>query len=75
MWANGDDARLDPGSTISTDWAIIYPINRLHSDPLRNYLEDAAEENQVGMLPFPPVGWCSWYHYYQNISEDIIKEN
>jgi hypothetical protein len=26
-------------------------------------------------FPLPPSGWCSWYFYYQEISEDEIKLN
>lgn len=26
-------------------------------------------------FPLPPSGWCSWYFYYQEISEDEVKRN
>jgi len=26
-------------------------------------------------FPLPPSGWCSWYYYYQGISEEEIKKN
>jgi hypothetical protein len=32
-------------------------------------------ENNIGKLPDPPVGWCSWYHFYQGISQVVIEEN
>jgi len=75
MWANGDDMRLDPGTSISTDWAVILPIDSHASDPLASYLEVVAQEHKISELPEPFVGWCSWYYYYQNISGEVISEN
>ncbi len=75
MWANGDHARLDPGQSITTDWAVIYPFQVDLQDPFEQYLNDVAAEHQIGNFSEPPVGWCSWYYYYQGISERIIEEN
>lgn len=27
------------------------------------------------VFPLPPSGWCSWYYYYQEISEDEVERN
>jgi len=75
MWANGDGARLDPGQTMSTDWAVYNPILLDHRDPLDKYLEAVARENRVDVPAESPTGWCSWYHFYTKISEPIIQEN
>lgn len=75
MWANGDDARLDPGCTMTTDWAVFNPILLDHRDPLDKYLEAVARENHVRVPEESPVGWCSWYHFYTKISEPIIQQN
>lgn len=75
MWANGDDARLDPGQSIETDWACIYPLDLNSEDALKEYLDDVAIEHHIGNLPNPPEGWCTWYHYYQGISQTVIEEN
>lgn len=26
-------------------------------------------------FPLPPSGWCTWYYYYQQISENEVKQN
>ena len=75
LWANGDQARLDPGVEIFTDWAVFYEFNIDDVDPLLPYLSAVAQENDVKKLPVSPSGWCSWYQYYQNISETIIEKN
>jgi alpha-galactosidase len=75
MWANGDDARLEPGQSIATDWAVMYPLNLTSENPLKDYLDDVTVEHRISNLPKPPDGWCSWYHYYHDISQNVIKEN
>jgi len=75
MWANGDNARLDPGQTMSTDWAVFNPILLDHREPLEQYVEAVARENRVKVPSESPTGWCSWYYFYTKISEPIIQKN
>lgn len=75
MWANGDEARLDPGRSIETDWAVYNPILLDHRDPLDKYLEAAARENKVKIYHDTPSGWCSWYHFYTQVTANDIEEN
>ena len=78
LWANGDRARLDPGASISTDWACIQFVDIDDPDPLAPYLEAVAREHVLASAPRslkPPAGWCSWYHFYQDIDEDKIAAN
>jgi alpha-galactosidase len=75
LWANGDHARLDPGMSIRTDWAVWQPVQLDDPDPLAAYLETVAEVHKVKALPPAPAGWCSWYYYYEDISSRIIHEN
>ena len=75
MWANCDEVRLDPGKTISTDWAVFNPVLLDHRDPLDKYLEAVARENDVTLPAESPVGWCSWYHFYTHLSEKDVQAN
>jgi len=34
-----------------------------------------AEAVGVGPLTPPPTVWCSWYHYFQRVTQDDIEEN
>jgi hypothetical protein len=56
MWANGDDARLDPGKSITTDWAVFNPVLLDHRDPLDKYLDAVVRENHVHLSDETPVG-------------------
>ena len=75
MWANCDEVRLDPGKTISTDWAVFNPVLLDHRDPMDKYLEAVARENDVRVPAESPVGWCSWYHFYTHLSEKDVQAN
>jgi alpha-galactosidase len=76
LWANGDYARLDPGAQITTDWACLTTIHLDSPDPLGTYLDAVARENNLGTIPAKiPTGWCSWYHFSENISAKDIRAN
>lgn len=77
MWANGDMVRLDPGAAMETDWACLGFLHIDTPDPLKDYLEAVAREHSIQPAATDqiPAGWCSWYHYFQNISEQIIIDN
>ena len=75
LWANGDRTILFPGQNFPTDWAIMFPFYFDQPDPLAIYYEAVSRENQVQITNKIPVGWCSWYHFYQNINEDKILRN
>ena len=47
---------------------------------LKNYYRDTLKIKYYkpidkSKFPLPPSGWCSWYFYYQEISEDEVKRN
>lgn len=78
MWANGDHTRIDSGKIMETDWAYFMPIDLNDIDPLGDYFEDVAVENGIaGRFKDTeiPQGWCSWYEYFEHISEKIILDN
>jgi len=75
IWANGDKARLDPGNSMLTDWAVIQIVDFSRKDPLDSYLDAVVKEHQISSIPQALSGWCSWYYYYQNISGSIIRKN
>lgn len=75
MWANGDNARLEPDMHIQTDWAALSFINLDNPDPLEHYLDAVNLENEVRLPEEVPVGWCSWYYFFTNVSADDIRAN
>jgi alpha-galactosidase len=34
-----------------------------------------AAASEMGPLHSPPTAWCSWYHYFERVTQDDIEEN
>lgn len=75
LWANGDNARLDPGSQLETDWAVIFPFSLDDPDPFGEYIRAVARENEIKVKDEIPTGWCSWYQYYEKITPSDVRKN
>lgn len=75
LWANGDNARLDSGCSCETDWAVFSPVILDHREPLEKYFEAVSRENHIRVPQESPVGWCSWYHFYTNLSAADVQAN
>jgi len=76
--ADGDRAVLNPGSSQTTDWAVIQFVNLDDPEPLAPYLDAVAREYHLEpseKLTKPPVGWCSWYEYFENIDQEKMQQN
>ena len=75
VWANGDNLHLQPGSSLKTDWLAISFISLTDPDPLNPYLATVGRLHGVNPEESVPVGWCSWYHFYQDINEKVLDAN
>ncbi len=88
MWANGDGARLDPGMEMITDWACLSFVEIDDPDPLAPYLDAVARQHNLPYISALaehttsalhnqgiPTGWCSWYHYFQEVTAVDIERN
>ena len=74
MWASGDSAILDNGKTFHTDWAVFKFVD-IKKQPLDDFGKWVKKYHRIGKTPKTHAGWCSWYYFYQNISDPIIREN
>ena len=75
LWANGDHTRLMPGETFSTDWACIQFVDLDAEVPFEAYLEAVASENDARRAMPTPVGWCTWYHFFQSVTQNDVLTN
>ncbi len=75
VWVQGDQTELRPGASLLTDWLYLAWVDLDDMDPLQGYLELVGRFNQARIPPRFPSGWCSWYHYETDISEDKIQAN
>ncbi|GAA3804346.1 hypothetical protein GCM10022226_25270 [Sphaerisporangium flaviroseum] len=42
---------------------------------LAAFADDFAVQAGVGALRRPPTVWCSWYHYFESVTESDVLEN
>jgi len=75
MWANGDGMQIDPGQVVETDWAVMHMLDLDAAQPLDPFLDAAARENGVTPPGQSLAGWCSWYYYYQNVTDAAVRSN
>lgn len=75
LTAQCDGVALAPGESRVTDWAYLQFISLKQTDPLADYLNAAARENGARVPTHTPVGWCSWYLYFDKITERELSRN
>jgi alpha-galactosidase len=75
LTAQCDDVALAPGEARGPDWAYLQFITLSAPDQLGAYAEAVARENQARVPGHVPVGWCSWYHYFDRVTESDLLAN
>lgn len=75
VWANADRIDLREGATLSSDWLAWQFFETTDSEPFKVYFEAVARENEIRQRMETPVGWCSWYYYFQNITPAELRKN
>jgi len=84
LYAISRDENAEPGEgeTAEIEPLAIIPLPRKDSakpmsfdGPLKLFAGLTAIETPPPRLPENPVGWCSWYYYFHDLSENTILEN
>lgn len=75
LWASGDGCRLEPGKSFETDWAAVGWLNLDDVSPLDAYLDLAAESSGARVPESRPVGWSSWYYFFESVSSHAVDAN
>lgn len=64
---------------IETDWAYAELVSPhgYDEEPMVHFLHAVASHNVARPLENGPIltGWCSWYHYYLNITAANLRDN
>lgn len=77
---SGDSVLMLSGHKFHTDYAVLYAKFGL-DQVFDTYMHLSSLENNVTkrlhstIAKNVPTGWCSWYHFYEKISEDILLTN
>lgn len=65
--------RLLPGESIELETMAIYGSDTLW-EMLEEYADLIRQKNSVKFREFEGIGWCSWYHYFTEITfEELLK--
>lgn len=72
--ADADDVLLGPGEDLVVEPVWVGAAASAHAG-LGAYAAAVATAMQARVPSRVPVGWCSWYHYFTNISEAAMLEN
>lgn len=68
-----DDVRVQPGEELRGEPVML--ALGAQDTLLTQYAETLAREREVWHEATAPTGWCSWYHYYGNVTEPEVREN
>ena len=75
VWADADEIELRGGASLGSDWLTWQFFDSTDPEPFKVYFEAVARENEVRKRIETPLGWCSWYYYFQNITPAEISKN
>ncbi len=70
-----DNLVLEQGETCTSEWFYLEWVALPNLDPLAQYAWAVARQMQVPKLKPVPTGWCSWYIYGADVSQDAIIDN
>ncbi|MCB9700208.1 MAG: alpha-galactosidase [Alphaproteobacteria bacterium] len=75
VWGNrGEAVALDAGESLALD-PVVMLVGDDPNDLWRDWADAAADAAGVTVREPPPVGWSTWYQYYEDVSEDDVRAN
>lgn len=72
--ALADGAALPPGETLWSE-RLLVDISDDVPAALGRYAEALAREMGARVPSASPAGWCSWYYYFWNVTEEEVLKN
>lgn len=70
-----DDVRLAVGESRQSEWYYLEWVPLPNLDPFAQYAHAVARQMSVHVSNERPTGWCSWYMYWNQVSEASVVEN
>lgn len=70
----GDGREVDPGEEVVSEEFVVLRGKDGYS-LLERYAELWGESMHARKWSHVPTGWCSWYYYFEKITEADVKEN
>ncbi|MBN2548788.1 MAG: alpha-galactosidase [Anaerolineales bacterium] len=74
--AQADGIALQPGAELASEWGYLQFIDLPAFDPAADFTQAVARQMQPRLPAAPPSAkWNHWYHFFENISEDLFLAN
>lgn len=67
MHCDGDGVTLKESATMQTDWALLHPLKAAGAQPFAAYMSAVQIANAARTDKAVPTGWCSWYHFFEQV--------
>ncbi len=74
-WADGDGIPLRPGQDVWSEPLLLQFIPPRETDPLGDFAHAAGVMGRARVPERAPVGWCTWYDFYQKVTPDDVRRN
>ena len=68
------DLELSPGESRQLD-TIVFERGTDEQELLARWADEVAENERARNASSFQVGWCSWYHYFDHVTEDDVRAN
>lgn len=75
MWSELGGVRLGPNQEFRTDWAALELLDIDNGLVDSHYVKSVALENDVALRHPSQTGWCSWYHVFQDVTQEHLQTN
>ena len=74
-WEDGEGMELTPGDVHWSEPLLVQIVPAGTGDPLGHAAYAIGMMSEARVQEKTPVGWCTWYHYFQNIDPNIVRTN
>ncbi len=75
LQSQADGVLLEPGQTMTSEWFYLEWVPNSNPDPFAQYAYAVARQMDLHPPATAPLGWCSWYMYFDKITEAEVIEN
>jgi len=75
VMCQADGVPLPPEGRLASEWIYLEPTDTRAADPLANYVEAVARQMHARVPRQVATGWCSWYSFFDKVSEQDLISN
>ncbi len=72
-WADGEAIPLPPEEMVWSEPLLVQFVPPRDPDPLGAFAAAVGRMSKARVPREAPVGWCSWYHYYERVRPEDVQ--